>query len=138
MRLDMRWIGPSLLALSLAFSTGGVAIVGQAGSTADASSVDGKGGAQQSVTPVEQSDPTQATPSQCEAPPGFRRTESGKPRELKDAPDNKSIVLNTSGYNYVLEGEWRPDPTAKPQNVPEGVLPKEHETATPPAAHEAK
>jgi len=115
----MRWIAPSLLVLALVFSTGGVAIVGQAGS------------------PAEQSEETQASPSQCEAPPRFRPTAPARPRVLKDAAGNKSIVLNTSGYNYVLEGEWRPEPTAKPTGVPDGVLPNAHDAA-PPAAPEAK
>ena len=128
----MRWIAPSLLVLALVFSTGGVAIVGQAGSPAD-----GKADAQRSTTPAEQGQPTQALPSECEAPPGFHPTAPAQPRVLKDAPGNKSIVLNTSGYNYVLEGEWRPEPNAKPTGVPDGVLPDEHDAA-PPRAPEAK
>lgn len=125
----MRWIGPSLLVLALVFSTGGVAIVGQAGST------DGKSEPQQSVAPVDQSIATQAEPSQCEVP--ARRSAPGQPRALKDAADNKSIVLNTSGYNYALEGEWRPNPVAKPQGVPAGVLPNPQDAA-PPASPEPK
>jgi hypothetical protein len=128
----MRSIGPSLLVLALVFTTGGVAIVGRAGSTADG----------QSVAPAEQSAPAQTDAGTCQPEPGFHRTSAAPPRVLKDADGNKSIVLNTSGYNYALEGEWRPDPTATPQGVPEGVLPddalpKGHEAA-PPAAPESK
>ena len=101
--------------LGLLFSTGGVAIVGQAGSNAD-------------QTPA-----PQAAPSECEAPGGFRPIPNTKPHVLKDAPDNKSIVLNTSGYNYALEGEWRPSPVGEPLDVPEGVLPNDAGSA-PPAA----
>ncbi len=134
----MRWIAPSLLVLALVFSTGGVAVVGQAGSTADAATADGKAEAQASTTPAGQSESSEPVPSQCEAPPGFRRTAPAKPRVLKDAAGNKSIVLNTSGYNYVLEGEWRPNPVAKPRNVPEGVLPNDHDAAPPAAAPDAR
>lgn len=131
----MRWTGPSLLALALVFSTGGVAIVGQAGSAAD-----GKTPAPENMTPVEQSLPAPTEQTLCEPGPGFQRTLAAPPRVIKDAADNKSIVLNTSGYNYVLEGEWRPDPTAKPQGVPDGVLPEGAlpNEAAPPAAPEAK
>ena len=104
----MRWIGPSLLVLGLVFSTGGVAIVGQADSSADRTDA-----TQQSVLPVDQSAVPEALPSECQAPAGFRPLPA-KQQVLQDAPGNKSIVLNTSGYNYVLEGEWRPEPTAKP------------------------
>ncbi len=122
----MRWIGPSLLVLSLVFSTGGVAIVGQAGSTAPE--------AQQAAPAV----PTEQ--GTCEPGSGFRRTAPTPLRVLKDAPHNKSIMLNTSGYNYPLDGEWRPNPTAKPVDVPNGVLPNPQDAApaTPPAAPEAK
>ena len=128
----MRWIGPSLLVLALVFSTGGVAIVGQAGSPADQQS-----SVQQSVEPSDEITPAGPEQAMCEAPAGFQRTTPAQPRVLKDAPDNKSIVLNTSGYNYLLEGEWRPDPVAKPQGVPEGVLPNSS-SAAPPAAPEKK
>ena len=116
----MRWLAPSLVALALVFSTGGVAIVGHADPGAEP-----KADSQQSVDP-----------GTCEAPPGFRRTGPAKPRVLKDAEGNKSIVLNTSGYNYVLDGEWRPNPLAVPQGVPDGVLPGD--LPTPPASPEAK
>lgn len=131
----MRWIGPSCLVLALVFSTGGVAIVGQAGSPAD-----GKTPAPETVTPIQQSTPVATEQTTCEPGPGFRRTLTAPPRVIKDAAGNKSIVLNTSGYNYVLEGEWRPDPTAKPQGVPDGVLPEGAlpNEAAPPAAPEAK
>ena len=133
----MRWMGPSLLVLALVFTTGGVAIVGQAGSTADGQSV-----APQNATPAEQSPPAQAEQSACEAPQGVRRAGPSPRHVLKDAPGNKSIVLNTSGYNYTVEGEWRPAPTAQPQGVPEGVLPDgakpKRSEAEPPAAPEAK
>jgi hypothetical protein len=123
----MRWIGPSLVVLSLVFSTGGVAIVGQAGST---------------DTDAQQAAPAAPTEQgTCEPEAGFRRTAPAQPRALKDAPRNKSIVLNTSGYNYLLEGEWRPEPTAKPVGVPDGVLPNPQDaapSAPPPAAPEAK
>jgi hypothetical protein len=131
----MRWIGPSLLVLALVFSTGGVAIVGQADSSADANSP-----APQSTTPVEQATPTPTDQAMCEPGPGFQRTLPAPPRVLKDAAGNKSIVLNTSGYNYALEGEWRPAPNARPQGVPDGVLPDGAlpTEAAPPAAPEAK
>jgi hypothetical protein len=54
----------------------------------------------------------------------------------RNTGSSKSIVLNTSGYNYALEGQWHPDPVATPQGVPDGVLPKDLEAA--PAAPEAK
>jgi hypothetical protein len=117
-RPEMRWIGPSLLVLGLVFSTGGVAIVGQADPSADQTD------AKPSVLPADQSVAPQAPPNECQAPAGFRPAPV-KQQVLKDAPGNKSIVLNTSGYNYVLEGEWRPEPTAKPRGVPKGVRPND-------------
>jgi hypothetical protein len=36
----------------------------------------------------------------------------------------------------VLEGEWRPDPVARPVGVPEGVLPDDVGAATPAAPAE--
>ena len=118
----MRFLGLSLVALGLIFSTGGVAIVGQAGST--------EAGKSEQAAPA-------AAPNSCETPAGFRPAPV-KPQVLQDAAGNKSIVLNTSGYNYVLEGEWRPSPTARPQGVPEGVLPNDADSAPPAAPDEAK
>jgi len=102
-------MGPALVVLALVFSTGGVALVGNAdpGST---------GGAAQ---------------SQCPAPVVIRRPAAG-PAVVRTPVDNKSIVLNTNGYNYPLDGEWHPDPSLAPQGVPAGVLPQDLET--PPAA----
>jgi hypothetical protein len=99
----MRWIGASLVALSLVFSTGGVAVLGHA-------------------------DEAQ---NRCEVPQGFKRSPNARPQKLGPAASNKSIVLNTAGYNYPLEGEWRPDPVAKPTGVPQGVLPDGHPSAPP-------
>ncbi len=116
--------------LGLVFSTGGVAIVGQAGSTAEKA-------AQPGVTPADQSPAPQALPSGCELPGGPRSAPNARQQALKGARDNKSIVLNTSGYNYALDGEFKPDPNAQPSGVPEGVLPKGTPSA-PPAAPQAK
>jgi hypothetical protein len=65
-----------------------------------------------------------------------KRAAVPRPPVPKNAASNKSIVLNTSGYNYSLEGQWHPDPVATPQGVPDGVLPEDLEAA--PAAPEAK
>jgi hypothetical protein len=127
---EMRWIGPSLLVLGLVFSTGGVAIVGQAGSTAEKA-------AQPGVTPADQTPAPQTLPSACELPGGLRAAPNARQQALKNNAGNKSIVLNTSGYNYAREGEFRPDPNAQPSGVPEGVLPK-GATSAPPAAPQAK
>src|SRR5262245_11399929 len=113
----MRTLGPTLVVLALVFSTGGVAIVGHAGSPEAAKS-------EHKAAPV--------APNSCETPAGFRPAPV-KPQVLKDATGNKSIVLNTSGYNYVLDGEWRPAPVGEPQDVPHGVLP-DAKGAVPPAA----
>ena len=106
-------MGPALVVLALVLSTGGVAVVGHAdpGSAA--------GGAQ----------------SQCPAPVVIRGPTAG-PTVVRTPVDNKSIVLNTNGYNYPLDGEWHPDPSLAPQGVPAGVLPRDLET--PPTAPEAK
>lgn len=99
----MRWLGPSLVALALVFSTGGVAIVGHADSSGN----------------------EEVAQSQCPAPVTPRRVSGPSvPREPKSTADNKSIVLNTNGYNYPLDGQWHPDPVAQPEGVPDGVLPK--------------
>ena len=118
-------LGPSLVVLALVFSTGGVAIVGQAGSSAD-----GKAEAQPSAAPSEQVAPAQAAPSECPAPASSRaRLRSrGRSRTRRATV----VALNTQRLQlHALEGEWRPEPTAKPSGVPEGVLPND---AVPPAA----
>jgi len=112
----MRWLTPSLLALSLAFSTGGVAIVGRADSSAPPRAASGNPGSD--------------LPSQCTPPipaPRADQAATSRPREAGPEAANESIVLNTSGYNYSLQGEWHPDPAASPQGVPAGVLPRDLE-----------
>ncbi len=113
----MRTLGPTLVVLALVFSTGGVAIVGHAGSPEAAQ-------AEQGAAPV--------APNACETPAEFRPAPV-KAQVLKDVPNNKTIVLNTSGYNFVLDGEWRPAPVGEPQDVPEGVLPDDTDSAPPTA-----
>ncbi len=110
----MRWLGLSLVALTLVFTTGGVAIVGHADSGADGA----------------------AAQSQCPAPVVIKRSATAKPQVPRANPDNRSIVLNTSGYNYPLEGQWHPDPSVRPSGVPDGVLPEELEEV--PAAPASK
>jgi hypothetical protein len=109
----MRWMGPALVVLALVFSTGGVAVVGHA----------------------DQGSAAAAAQSQCPAPVVIRRPNAG-PTVVRTPVDNKSIVLNTNGYNYPLDGEWHPDPSLTPQGVPAGVLPQDLET--PPAASAPK
>ena len=123
----MRWLAPSLVALALVFSTGGVAIVGRA----DSSSVSGSISDEKPAL-----DQKPEAQSQCGAPPMARRTATPARTEPRIATENKSIVLNTNGYNYPLEGQWHPDPVASPQGVPDGVLPQDREAV--PAAPEAK
>lgn len=106
-------MGPALVVLALVFSTGGVALVGRA----DPGSAAG------------------AAQSQCSAPVVIRRPNAG-PTVVRTPVDNRSIVLNTNGYNYPLDGEWHPDPSLPPQGVPDGVLPEKLEA--PPAAPEPK
>ena len=131
MRQPMRWLAPSLLvALSLVFSTGGVAVVGRADSTSPA-----KPPAQQSGEPVQAMNPAAQLPTECAVPTRPSRTTVVPSTLGKPGGGPRSIVLNTSGYNYPIEGQWRPEPVGRPQGVPDGVLPRDEPA---PAAPEAK
>ena len=114
--------------LSLAFSVGGVAIVGRADSPAANPSPAVKS-AQGDPAWV---DSAPQLPKQCGAP-RHNRPYHG-PMELRPntAAKNDAVPLNTRGYNYVLPGEVQFDPT--------GVARAQHDartsgaTANPPAA----
>ena len=135
----MRWLAPSLLALALVFSTGGVAIVGRADSSSasgEFASPDRKPETQTSVAPAVQTSPSPQASGQCAAPRMARRAATRAKAAPRIASESKSIPLNTNGYNYPLEGQLQPDPVASPRAVPVGVLPQVREVD--PAAPEAK
>jgi hypothetical protein len=129
--VSMRWLTPSLVALALVFSAGGVAIVGRADSNSNRTP-----DTQQSVAPAEKTPPTPQQPDQCAAPSMARRAPIPARTVPRAVTENKSIVLNTNGYNYPIEGQWHPNPVGRPHGVPDGVLPKDLEAA--PAVPEAK
>jgi hypothetical protein len=117
----MRWITPSLLALSLVFSTGGVAIIGRADTTG----------------PVKA--PAAKSADQCAVPavPNSANRHTAATRHKRKTPldsGRNTIVLNTTGYNYATDGQWKGSPVGPPRALPEGMKPK---SATP-AAPEAK
>lgn len=128
MKPAMRWITPSLLALALVFSTGGVAIIGHA---------DPVGTPKTPVTTGRSADAKSAT--QCAVPNSSNR-HTAATRHKRTAPlgsGKNTIVLNTTGYNYATDGQWKGSPVGPPQALPEGMRPKSAKPV-PPAANEAK
>jgi hypothetical protein len=125
----MRWITPSLMALSLVFSTGGVAITGHADSAGTVK------------TPVTTSRSVGAkSAEQCAVPNSANRHTAATSHKRKAPLDSgkNTIVLNTTGYNYSTDGQWKGSPIGRPpQALPEGMRPKSAPPA-PPAANEAK
>ena len=101
----MRWITPSLVVLSLVFSTGGVAIVGRADSSATS-------------TPAAL--PVKPAATQCAVPNSVpRNAEATRRRRTAtiDQTGKNTVVLNTSGYNYPTDGQWKPSPVDAPKGM---------------------
>lgn len=117
MQTSMRWIAPSLVAISLVFSTGGVAIVGRADSGADA-----KPAAVQAAAPATK------ISTQCSVPSRPRNSAATRRKRAAQIDSGKNtIVLNTSGYNYATEGQWQESPIGPPRGAPDTALPKSTE-----------
>ncbi|HTO06657.1 MAG TPA: hypothetical protein VMR86_06325 [Myxococcota bacterium] len=106
----------SLVLISLVFSVGGVAVVGQADSE--------RSGAQAQVTPPA-GDPTHvpklstAPPKECKPPQRLQTSTI----PLKNRSQTR--VLNTHGFNYARPGELWPEAasTAKPAAAPPAAPP---------------
>jgi hypothetical protein len=96
----MRWLAPSLVVLSLVFSTGGVAVVGRADSSAVSKPADPK-----------QLPPAKPLPDQCGPAVRSGRVLGARPRVKREGKP-ASVVLNSSGYNYPNAGEIKPAPAA--------------------------
>lgn len=92
----------ALVLASLAFTVGGVAIVGRA---------DSEGQTTSSAAPAA---PASAKPAAAQCTPPLRQAVllSPKPR-LSTA--SKVTTLNTRGYNYAAPGEIQMDPSGKPE-----------------------
>ncbi|MGH2897302.1 MAG: hypothetical protein ACRDMZ_01400 [Solirubrobacteraceae bacterium] len=86
------------MVLSLVFSTGGVAIIGRADSTAVSKPADPK-----------QLPPAKALPDQCTGTPRSPRVLGARPRVKRDTKP-ETVVLNSQGYNYANMGESHPAP----------------------------
>ena len=114
MSISMRWIAPSLVVVSLVFSTGGVAIMGRADSGADAKPAANQTGS----TPAKIS-------TQCSVPSKPRNSAATRRKRTAQIDSGKNtIVLNTSGYNYATEGQWQESPIGPPRGGADGALPK--------------
>ena len=94
----MRWLTPSLVVLSLVFSTGGVAVVGRADPSAVSRPADPK-----------QLPPAKPLPDQCSTAPRNQRVLGARPR-VKREKRPETVVLNSRGYNYANQGEVHPAP----------------------------
>ena len=113
----------ALLGLSLAFTVGGVAIVGRAdapGQTpvADQSPAPNQSalpwGPNRSVAPRVTDPSPQLAQRQCGTPRHFPSSYKG-PMELRPNTAKKTdfVPLNTRGYNYALPGQIQFDPTGR-------------------------
>lgn len=96
----MRWLTPSLVVLSLVFSTGGVAVVGHADSSAVSKPADPK-----------QLPPAKPLPDQCGPTVRSGRVLGARPRVKRESRP-ETVVLNSRGYNYANQGEMHPAPAA--------------------------
>jgi hypothetical protein len=116
----------ALLAVSLVFSVGGVALR----SRADAQNAPDQSRDSSQAMSVLSSDPTPSAQTdipQCK--PRFPRHE---PMHIQPVASGKDFVpLNTRGYNYALPGEMQYDPTGHPV---EPRAPKSPASAPVPAA----
>lgn len=101
----MRWIIPSLVVLSLVFSTGGVAIVSRADSSATS-------------TPA--AVPAKPAATQCAVPNSVPRNAEATRRRRSatlDQTGKNTVRLNTTGYNYPRDGEWKGSPVEPPKGL---------------------
>jgi hypothetical protein len=122
----MRTLGFALVVVSLAFTVGGVAIVGRADSKGASSSA-----SEQSVAPDQSVAPTQsvappgpyvspvakALPGQC-APLKTTRQPKLYGDARKMALPKGAIPLNTHGYNYGAQEMGQLPPDVRPEGAP--------------------
>jgi len=101
----------ALLAVSLALSVGGVAIVGRADATDQTPLSAQSQTPNRSVVPRPSDPSAQLTQRQCGTPRHFPSSYKG-PMELRPGTAKKTdfVQVNTRGYNYALPGEIQFDP----------------------------
>jgi len=104
----------ALLGLSLAFTVGGVAIVGRADAPDQSPVLSQSPAPNRSVVPRVTDPSPQLAQRQCGTPRHFPSSYKG-PMELRPGTAKKTdfVPVNTRGYNYALPGQIQFDPTGR-------------------------